>query len=113
MQLETEQRHLVNRAVAQARFFERQQLSVQAEQLRAEIAQERANRLYSGERPQTQTLISDCEDQAGPRLAQRDRCSQGAHRTLVAEFERFVHKGGKSDLGGGLLGRGDGSRDRG
>ena len=43
MQLETEQRRLVNRAVAQARFFERQQLTVQAEQLRAEIAQERAD----------------------------------------------------------------------
>ncbi|HMF23568.1 MAG TPA: hypothetical protein VKG24_15775 [Pseudolabrys sp.] len=45
MQLEPEQRRLVNRAVTQARFFERQQLTTQAKQLRAEIAQERASML--------------------------------------------------------------------
>jgi hypothetical protein len=42
MPLDYEQRKLINRAAAQARFFERQQLTVQAERLRAEIAQERA-----------------------------------------------------------------------
>ena len=29
---------------------------------------------------------------------------------LVAEFERFSSQGGKSDLGGGLLDRGDGGQ---
>jgi hypothetical protein len=41
MQLDFQERQFLNRAVAQARFFERQQLAVQAERLRAEIAAER------------------------------------------------------------------------
>jgi hypothetical protein len=73
--------------------------------------------LYSGERPKTQTLISDCKDQAGPRLAsvtgvpkKHIVLTPQQAEELVAEFERFRSQGGKSDLDGGLLGRGAGSR---
>jgi hypothetical protein len=53
MMLEYEQRKLLDRAIAQARFYERQRFAAEAEQLRAEMKAER-DALFAN-------IVAECE----------------------------------------------------
>jgi len=87
MPLDYEQRKLVNRATAQARFFERQQLTVQADRLRAEVAQERASMIAELATLKA-SIVGDYEAMR-EELARLREYFQ-AHRTYIAAKQEVV-----------------------